>query len=149
MFQLMPVPLTVPCFSKIQIGFAFLVPAHLGSPGKRAVKWVCVCVRKSSLLRLCFCSTVSYYAIFLWDCKGRNGGRKQSIPVALGQFSLPVLLKARIHLMAPVLGIQRPEVIAGQRMPETFQQHATMHQQLRVASWTSRRHANKKSWLAD
>ena len=31
-------------FSKIQIGFAFLVPAHFGSPGKRAVKRVCVCV---------------------------------------------------------------------------------------------------------
>jgi len=44
MFQLMPLPLTVSCFSKIQIGFAFLVPAHLGSSGKRAVKWVCVCV---------------------------------------------------------------------------------------------------------
>ena len=41
MFQLMPLPLTVSCFSKTQIGFAFLVPAHLGSPGKRAVKWVC------------------------------------------------------------------------------------------------------------
>jgi len=38
----MPLPLTVSCFSKIQIGFAFLVPAHLGSPGKRAVKRVCV-----------------------------------------------------------------------------------------------------------
>ena len=44
MFQLMPLPLTVSCFSKIQIGFAFLVPAHLGSPGKMAVKRVCVCV---------------------------------------------------------------------------------------------------------
>ena len=30
--------------SKIQIGFTFLVPAHSGSPGKRAVKRVCVCV---------------------------------------------------------------------------------------------------------
>jgi len=39
--QLMP--LTVSCFSKIQIGFTFLVPAHLRSPGKRAVKWMCVC----------------------------------------------------------------------------------------------------------
>jgi len=38
--QLMPLPLTVSCFSKIQIGFAFLVPTHLDSPGKRAVKWV-------------------------------------------------------------------------------------------------------------
>ena len=35
-------PLTVSCFSKIQIGFTFLVLAHPGSPGKRAVKWVCV-----------------------------------------------------------------------------------------------------------
>ena len=40
--QLMPLPLTVSCFSKIQIGFTFLVPAHPGSPGKRAVKRVCV-----------------------------------------------------------------------------------------------------------
>ena len=42
MVQLMPLPFTVSCFSKIQIGFTFLVLAHLGSPGKRAVKWVCV-----------------------------------------------------------------------------------------------------------
>ena len=40
--QLMPLPLTVSCFSKIQIGFTFLVPAQPGSPGQRAVKWVCV-----------------------------------------------------------------------------------------------------------
>ena len=44
MAQLMPLPLTVSCFSKIQIGFTFLVPAHQGSPGKSAVKRVCVCV---------------------------------------------------------------------------------------------------------
>jgi len=44
MAQLMPLPLTVSCFSKIQIGFTFLVPADLGSPGQRAVKRVCVCV---------------------------------------------------------------------------------------------------------
>ena len=42
MAQLMPLPLTVSCFSKIQISFTFLVPAHLGSPGKRAIKRVCV-----------------------------------------------------------------------------------------------------------
>jgi len=44
MAQVMPLPLTVSCFSKIQIGFTFLVPAHPGSPGKRAIKQVCVCV---------------------------------------------------------------------------------------------------------
>ena len=53
MAQLMPLPLTVSCFSQIQIGFTFLVLAHPGSPGKRAVKrvyvyiccsWVSVCL---------------------------------------------------------------------------------------------------------
>jgi len=44
MAQLMPLPLTVSCFSKIQIVFTFLVRAHPGSPGQRAVKRVCVCV---------------------------------------------------------------------------------------------------------
>jgi len=42
MVQLMPLPLTVSWSSEIQIGFTFLVPAHLGSPGKRAIKRVCV-----------------------------------------------------------------------------------------------------------
>ena len=42
MAQLMPLPLAVSCFSKIQIGFTFLVPANPGSPGKRAIKRVCV-----------------------------------------------------------------------------------------------------------
>ena len=48
--QLMPLPLTVSCFSKVQIGFTFLVPAHPGSPGKRAVKRVCVYSSVLSLL---------------------------------------------------------------------------------------------------
>ena len=43
--QLMPLPLTISCFSKIQIGFTFLVPAYPGSPGKKAVKQgVCVLI---------------------------------------------------------------------------------------------------------
>ena len=44
MAQLMPLPLTVSCFSKTQIGSTFLVPAHPGSPGQTAIKLVCVCV---------------------------------------------------------------------------------------------------------
>jgi len=50
MVQLMPLPLTVSCFSKILIGFTFLVPAHLGIPGQRAIKRVCVRVFVASLL---------------------------------------------------------------------------------------------------
>jgi len=51
--QLMPLPLIVSCFSKIQIGFTFLVPAHSGSPGQRAIKRVCVCVCVCACVRAC------------------------------------------------------------------------------------------------
>ena len=51
--QLVPLPLTVSCFSKIQIGFTFLVPAHPGSPWQRAVKWVCMCVLQMALSQVC------------------------------------------------------------------------------------------------
>jgi len=40
MVQLMPLPLTISCSSKIQIGFTYLVPAYPGYPGKEAVKWL-------------------------------------------------------------------------------------------------------------
>ena len=43
MAQLMPLLLTVSCFSKIQIGITFLVPAHLGSPCQRPLNG-CVCM---------------------------------------------------------------------------------------------------------
>ena len=79
MAQLMPLPLTFSCFSKIQIGFTFLVPAHLGSPGKRAVKrvcvCVCVCVRACARVRVCVCDAStdacgrrSYVAVRAWSC---------------------------------------------------------------------------------
>jgi len=51
-------PVTVPCFSKIQIGFTSLVPAHPGSPRKRAVKLVCVCVRVRVHVRVRVCVCV-------------------------------------------------------------------------------------------
>jgi len=59
--QLMPLPLTVSCFSKIQIGFTFLVPAHLGSPGQRVVKRVCVCVCVRACMRVCACACVRVF----------------------------------------------------------------------------------------
>ena len=42
--QLMPLSLTVSCFSKIQTGFTILVPAYPGCPGKEAIKWGVVVV---------------------------------------------------------------------------------------------------------
>jgi len=52
MDQWIPLPLTVSCFSKIQIGFTFLVLARPGSPGQRAVKRVCVCVCVQHLIMM-------------------------------------------------------------------------------------------------
>jgi len=62
--QLMPLPLTVSCFSEIQIDFTFLVSAHPGSPGKRAFEWVCVCVCYEVGVRLrSLCRTIK-----VWVC---------------------------------------------------------------------------------
>ena len=65
MAQLMPLPLTVSCFSKIQIGFTFLVPAQPGSPGKGPLN-VCVCVSMNYVFNdvvvmLMFFATAIYF----------------------------------------------------------------------------------------
>jgi len=56
MAQWIPLPLIVSCSSKIHIGFTFLVPAHPGSPGQRAVKRVCVCVHVCMCVCMCACA---------------------------------------------------------------------------------------------
>ena len=89
--QLMPLPLTVSCFSEIQIGFTFLVPADPGSPGQRAVERVCVCpcdgqVRYASLteaLHLLGCfDTVA-------DVQLLSANAAQSTPSALADVKSP------------------------------------------------------------
>ena len=62
MSQLMPLPLTVSCFSKIRIGFTFLVPAHVGSPGKGPLNGYCCCVY--------MCSHSHSSAVSWWIKKG-------------------------------------------------------------------------------
>jgi len=76
MVQLMPLPLTVSCFSKIQIGFTFLVPAHPGSPGHRAVKrvfmcvCVCGCVCGCVRVGVCLCYSANvWYCLCFWQCQ--------------------------------------------------------------------------------
>ena len=80
--HLMPLPLTASCFSKIQIGFAFLVPAYPGSPGKRAVKQVCVCVF-FFFLQLCLPSV-------LWHCW--VGVKKSIQPVKIEWWGVGVVI---------------------------------------------------------
>ena len=69
MAQLMPPPLTVSCFSKIQICFTVLVAAYLGSPRKRVVKRVCVCVYLSFIVLglMCHCVAAEVVAVYLQD----------------------------------------------------------------------------------
>ena len=74
MAQLIPLPLTVSCFSKIQIGFTFLVPAHPGSPGQRAVKRVCVCV-----CRYYIAAVASSPALGPWAPPAERGPSLESI----------------------------------------------------------------------
>ena len=69
MAQLMPLPLTVSCFSKIQIGFTFLAPAHQGSPGKGPLN-VCVCVRA------CVCNNEMSYSYQLFINKDTNTNKE-------------------------------------------------------------------------
>ena len=60
MALLMPLPLNVSCFSKIQIGFTFLVLAYPGSPGRGPLKGcVCVCV--------CTCARVCVWSYCSWS----------------------------------------------------------------------------------
>ena len=68
MARLMPLPLTVSCFSKIQIGFAFLVLADPGSPRKWAVKRACVCVFR--FLVVCLVNRLDMMCVFV--CKLRS-----------------------------------------------------------------------------
>ena len=66
MAQLMPLPLTVSCFSKIQISFTFLIPAHPGSPGQRAVKWVCITECGQSWISLSnFCCSLVFDSLLI------------------------------------------------------------------------------------
>jgi len=70
MAQLIPLPLTVSCFSKFQIGFTFLVPAHPGSPGQKAVKPVCVLsylnVARTTVLHL-FCRITNHQLFLIFS----------------------------------------------------------------------------------
>ena len=91
MAQLMPLPLTVSCFRKIQSGFTYLVPAHPGSPGKRAVKRLCVCMQRG------FC--VCMFGVRLCMSVGHNLGP----PITDKLFEVPFGIRTRAGLRHHVL----------------------------------------------
>ena len=83
--QLLPLPLTVSCFSKIQIGFTFLVLAHLGSPGKGPLNGRLIrkhtyrrdTLQKSKINQICMViHTRACLMILLTRLRGRASTRK-------------------------------------------------------------------------
>ena len=98
----MPLPLTVSCSSKIQIGFTFLVPAHLGSPGHRAVKRVCVCV----------CVCILWHFVYLLELLSVNSVKRQTTVIHLSFVdsqtvcSVPKILLIGYHVICFYLMVQ-------------------------------------------
>ena len=117
--QLMPLSLS--CFSKIQIGFTFLVPAHPGSPEQRAVKRTRVCTTRQCTLWPCVLSQVG---VLLKQLKHRIA---QTTPHDSPQtsFLMPKIL-AKFHRVNPNGGTKcrckkgkgSPCSIAKRRVPE-------------------------------
>ena len=78
MSQLMLLPLTVSCFSKIQFGFTFLVLAHPGSPGKGPIIGVCVCVCVCNMCMMCLKCGVVFHHDYSEFC-AMSGNEKNSV----------------------------------------------------------------------
>ena len=111
----MPLPLIVSCFSKIQIGFTFMVPAHLGIPGKRVVKRVCVLAhldgpgqRAVKRVCVCVCVCVSRWQEGLVACRRLNlfSATWGSVQLSLGRktmgLALPDSLKTSVKTLTMV-----------------------------------------------
>ena len=101
--QLMPLPLTVSCFIKIQIGFISLVPADPGSPGQMAFKRVCICV-----------CVYFYKSLHIWDvCNGLQAAMVW-VWVSLEWASAPTLgSRSSEYSSRRWLRAERPHAMAG------------------------------------
>ena len=92
MAQRIPLPLTVSCFSKIQIGFTFLVPAYPGSPGQRAVKRVCACACSENQSKATNCKSSTFWKHCIAVCLANSYSHKQffySKCIMFGDWALP------------------------------------------------------------
>ena len=116
--QLMPLPLTVSCFSKIQIGFTFLVPAHLGSPGQRAVKRVQCSSIYSDVL-----NTIQLFS------DSRVMANSPTFVLAQVQLICNCLfcIKKMTKLTAPKIWNSLPLSLRTCTSPDTFRRHLKTH----------------------
>ena len=122
MAQLMPLPLTVSCFSKIKIGFSFLIPVHLGSPGQKAIKRVCVCVcecqsRFIFIDLLVVCSvTTPYNADFDGDEMNLHLAQTLETRAEISQLAAVPRMIVTPQANRPVMGIVQDTLTAVNKM---------------------------------
>jgi len=120
MTQRMPLPLTVSCFSKIKIGFSFLIPVHLGSPGQKAVKRLCVCVCQSRFLfidLLVVCSvTTPYNADFDGDEMNLHLAQTLETRAEISQLAAVPRMIVTPQANRPVMGIVQDTLTAVNKM---------------------------------
>ena len=95
MAQLVPLPLTVCCFTKIQIGFTFLVPVHVGSPGKRA-SYVCA---KLSGIHLLLTEVLCGEVLLLCLCVCLSVCVLDVAPLTVSQASYVCAKLSGVHLL--------------------------------------------------
>ena len=122
MTQRIPLPLTVSCFSKIKIGFSFLIPVHLGSPGQKAVKRVCVCVcecqsRFIFIDLLVVCSvTTPYNADFDGDEMNLHLAQTLETRAEISQLAAVPRMIVTPQANRPVMGIVQDTLTAVNKM---------------------------------
>ena len=101
MSQLVPLPLAVSCFGKMQIGFTFLAPAHPAGPGKGPLNGVCLVLLKECwnvYCALCLlftmvyrhCTHLQYFLLWFVKSQWQNQGKVNeifNIPSATGDDS--------------------------------------------------------------
>ena len=128
MARLMPLPLTVSFFRKIQIGFTFLVLAHLDSPRKRAVKrCVCVCVfiiifgtLSFPIMAACRLHDISRRPTgWRRRCARAVGGGLETDPGGVTTAHQPCLVRSATADQSPSLGV----VAARPPQPDQIRRH--------------------------
>jgi len=92
-----PADAIVSCFSKIQIGFTFLVPAHTGIPRKRAVEYVCTAVSK----KIKVCSYFRPHRVHCTDAACCYRFNQHGLSMFFGRLGSCLRLAARLRRMLP------------------------------------------------
>jgi len=115
MAQLIPPPLTVLLFRKIQIDFTFLIPAHPGSPWQKAIKLVLYAAHSLTVSCHLRESSVTSAVEWAWSClqvpdkshfsvavSGQWDSQKEAVYAMCGNVTARNIRRSRLHKFAPV-----------------------------------------------